>query len=241
MPTAEARVATDRADRYLAQLCGHLSRMSGMRHRPPTRHADGQPHDDGHRPPQVEHVDHSDTYGSIRFAGGLCTLHATSDALALHIDADDEDTLLRLQNGITGRLEKIGRRDQLTVTWRRPDEPEDPPGEAAGPIPASATGPARSRGHSKAIAMTVVGALVVAGHLGIFGAALAASAWTEWGVNAVLAIVLLKVVFMGGHVVLARFAIRRGKTVRLPWIQRHRRLASPAATSPAAETATINE
>ncbi|WP_159399856.1 hypothetical protein [Streptomyces griseochromogenes] len=89
--------------------------------------------------------------------------------------------------------------------------------------------------------MTVVGALVIAGHVGAFGAALAASAWTEWGVNAILAVVLLKVVFMGGHVVLARFAIRRGKTVRLPWMLRHRRPTSLAATPPAAETATIKE
>lgn len=240
MPTAEARVATDRAHRYLAQLCGHLSRMGGVRHRQPTRHAGGQPHDGGRRPPQVEHVDYSETYGTVRFAGGLCTLHATSGALTLRVDADDEDTLRRLKNGITGRLEKIGRRDELTVTWRRPEGPEDPAGEAAGPSPASEAGPVGSRGHGKAIAMTVVGALVVAGHLGIFGTALAASAWTEWGVNAVLAAVLLKVVFMGGHVVLARFAIRRGKTIRLPWM-RHRRLASRAAAPPAAETVTIKE
>ncbi|MEU6323882.1 DUF2218 domain-containing protein [Streptomyces sp. NPDC047009] len=189
----------------------------------------------------MEHVDYSDTYGTIRFTGGLCTLHAASDALTLRVDANDEDTLRRLQNGITDRLEKIGRRDGLTVTWRRPEGPEDPPGEAAGPIPPSKAGPNRARGHGKAIAMTVGGALVVAGHMGFFGAALAASAWTEWGVNAVLALVLLKVVFMGGHVLLARFAIRRGKTVRLPWTRRHPPTTPPTATQPGADTVTIKE
>jgi hypothetical protein len=215
MPTTEARVATSRAGRYLAQLCGHLSRMGGMRHRPPTRHVGGQTHDGGHRPPQVEHVDYSDTYGTVRFAGGLCTLHATSDTLTLRIDADDEDALRRIQNGVSARLEKIGRRDQLTVTWRRLDASDDPPGEAAGLVPASGAGPAKSRGHGKTIAMVAGGALVVAGHLGIFGAAPAASAWTKWGVNAVLAVVLLKVVFMGGHVVRARLPrSQRAKTDR---------------------------
>lgn len=216
MPTAEARVGTDRADRYLAQLCGHLGRMTETRHRRPARQAGGRPHDDGHRPPQVEHVDRSGRHGTVRFADGVCTLHATSDALVLRVDADDEDALRRLQNGVAGRLEKIGRRDRLTVTWSRPEATEAPPGEAAGP------GPGRFRGRGRAITLTVVGALVVAGHVGVFGAALAASAWTEWGVGTVLAVVLLKVVLMGGHLVLARFAVRRGRPVGLPRTRRHR-------------------
>jgi hypothetical protein len=187
----------------------------------------------------VEHVDHAEPYGTIRFADGVCTLHATSDALVLRIDAEDEDALRRLRDGISRRLEKIGRRDGLTVTWRRSEGLEAPPGEAAGPPPDAQAGPSRRRGHGKATAVTVVGALVVAGHVGAFGAAAAASAWTEWGVNAVLAVVLLKVVFMGGHVVLARLAVRRGKTAGL--LRRRRPPTPPPATPPAAETATITK
>lgn len=113
MPTAEAQVTTDRASRYLVQLCRHLGRMSRMRH-------------GGESPPAVEHVDRSDTTGTIRFTHGTCTLHATDDVLTLRIEADDEDSLRQLQQGIARRLGTIGRRDELTVHWRQLPAAEDP-------------------------------------------------------------------------------------------------------------------
>ncbi|MFJ8023615.1 DUF2218 domain-containing protein [Streptomyces sp. NPDC096311] len=215
MPTAEAHIPTERASRYLVQFCRHLGQMSRIRHQPPARHGSGD------MPPTVRDVDYSDTRGVIRFDEGQFTLQATSDTLSLRVDADDEDTLQRLQNGITARLEKIGRRDQLTVTWQRRQTPPGPPGEGAGPASAPETGTAKRPGRGTTIGLIAVGAVVVAVHLGLSGAALAASTWTGWAVNAVLAIILLKVVFVAVHVVLGRFAIRHGKSFRPRWTLRH--------------------
>ncbi|MER7810363.1 DUF2218 domain-containing protein [Streptomyces sp900116325] len=230
MPTAEAHIPTERASRYLVQFCRHLGQMSRMRHQPPARHGGGD------MPPTVQDVDYSDTCGVIRFKEGRFTLQATSDTLSLRVDADHEDTLQRLQNGITARLEKIGRRDQLTVTWQRCQTPPGPPGEAAGPVSAPETGTAKRPGRGRTIGLIAVGAVVVAVHLGLGGAALAASTWTGWAVNAVVAIILLKVVFVAVHVVLGRFAIRRGKSLRPRWTLRH----SPHKSIPAPpETADV--
>ncbi|MFF3446616.1 DUF2218 domain-containing protein [Streptomyces sp. NPDC002667] len=114
MPTAETRLATDRASRYLVQLCRHLGRMTHMSHRPP-----GGGHGEGGTQPEVRHVEFTDTHATVHFAEGLWTLDATADALTLRVDADDEDALRRLQDGIAARIEKIGRRDGLRAQWRR--------------------------------------------------------------------------------------------------------------------------
>lgn len=231
MPTAQAHIPTERASRYLVQFCRHLGQMSRMRHQPPARHGGGD------MPPTVQDVDYSDTYGVIRFDEGRFTLQATSDTLSLRVDADDEDAQQRLQNGITARLEKIGRRDGLTVTWQRCQTPPGPPGEGAGPASAAETGSAKRPGRGRTIGLMAVGAVVVAVHLGLGGAALAASSWTGWAVNAVVAIILLKVVFVAVHVVLGRFAIRRGTSFRLRWTSRHFPHKSMPATEQTAEVA----
>lgn len=57
------------------------------------------------------------TEGIIDFGWGRCTLNATADALTLHAEAGDPQHLQQIQDGITARLERIGRRDKLTVTW----------------------------------------------------------------------------------------------------------------------------
>lgn len=235
MTIAEARIPTVRASRYLDQLCRHLSQMAQTRHQPPIRHGGGD------KPPKIEHIDYSDTYGTIRFAQGLCTLRATSDELMLRLEADDEDTLQRLQNGIAGRIEKIGRRDGLAVTWTRPQvtqASDDPPGQegTAGPGAASGTRARRRRGIGQMIGLGGAGILVLAVHLGLFGTTLAGSAWVGWGINAVIGLVVLKVLFVAAHVALGRFGIRRGKAFMA---HRRRRLApGPAAPRGAAASAT---
>ncbi|MCH6471561.1 DUF2218 domain-containing protein [Sinomonas terrae] len=108
MPTSEARIATDRASRYLVQLCSHLGLMGRLQHRPLLHHGGGMP-------PEVQQVDYTDTSGTVRLLGGTWALEATGDALMLRVDADDDVTLERLQAGIATRLEKIGRRDGLSV------------------------------------------------------------------------------------------------------------------------------
>ncbi|WP_234543981.1 DUF2218 domain-containing protein [Streptomyces shenzhenensis] len=135
-------------------------------------------------------------------------MRATADMLMLSVEADDEDTLWQLQNGIAGRIEKTGRRDRLRVTWRPLQAPEDAPGEAAVTAHVPDAGAGKRRGLGKAAGLGAVVLVAVALHLGLGGAVPAASPWTSWGVNAILVIVLVKLLFVGGHVILGRAGIR---------------------------------
>ncbi|MGH3594199.1 MAG: DUF2218 domain-containing protein [Pseudonocardiaceae bacterium] len=58
-----------------------------------------------------------------------CTMAATAHLLRLRIEAGDEPDLQRLQDIITRNIERFGRREQLTVTWR-PLQPVGLPGHA---------------------------------------------------------------------------------------------------------------
>ncbi len=108
MPNAQTRVPTDRAGRYLAQLCQHLNQISGH-----TRH--GGPADGGG--PQVLRVEWSDSHGVIEFTAGKCTLNASSDELTITLAAVDTEELHQMQHMFSARLETIGRRDNMVVTW----------------------------------------------------------------------------------------------------------------------------
>jgi hypothetical protein len=207
MPTAEARVPTDRAGRYLVQLCRHASRVGQHRGHRPHPHGGG-----GGAPFEVRHVAWSDTVGTVRFGRGRCVLHATEEALLLVVDADDEGSLQWLTEGISSRLEAMGRRDQLAVDWRRPDSA---PGLGSGATsgatgaPISTSAACRRRGLSSTL-LTGVVVLVIVVHLGLLGGALAASAWARWASDIVLAVVALKVIVVSVHLLLGRLALRRG-------------------------------
>ena len=106
MPVSHARVRTGRAPRYLTQLREHTSRMRTITHR--QRHA----------APMPQPAESSGTGSVIDFGWGRCTLQATGDALLLTAEADDPRQLQRLEDALTARLQQIGRRDRLTVTWQ---------------------------------------------------------------------------------------------------------------------------
>jgi hypothetical protein len=106
VPTAQTRIPTDRAGRYLVQLCQHLNQISG--------HAR---HGAGGGPPPIRRVEWSDSHGVIEFASGQCTLDATGDALTIDLAAADTDELREMQQTLAARLKTIGRRDNLVVTW----------------------------------------------------------------------------------------------------------------------------
>lgn len=76
----------------------------------------GHGHDDGALS-MPRHAEWSDTDGVIDFGWGRCTLHATGEGLVLQAEADNQQQLRRIQDAITARLERIGRRDRLAVTW----------------------------------------------------------------------------------------------------------------------------
>ncbi|MEU6141126.1 DUF2218 domain-containing protein [Streptomyces sp. NPDC047081] len=196
MPTAEARVETERASRYLGQLCRHTQQMG--------RHPHYGQGGGSHRFPQVHDADWSDTHGTVRMSLGQWTLQATPDALVLRIEAANQADLQQMRDLITARVEKIGRRDRLTVAWQ--------PTESPGTIPdtsgrADASHPKR-RGHFGGATRrwtlgTVLGVVVlmVAAHLVLGGSLLAATRWWGWGAGAVVvAIILAKVIGMVGYV-----------------------------------------
>jgi hypothetical protein len=119
MPIVEANIKTEHAARYLARLCGHAGKMgtAGRRlgHRRPSRaHADAAP--------EVRRVQCSGTEGTVRLSWGQWTMRALPGLLAVRAEATDEESLQRIQDLLTARLQKFGRREHLTVTWRRPAE-----------------------------------------------------------------------------------------------------------------------
>ncbi|WP_189844462.1 DUF2218 domain-containing protein [Streptomyces umbrinus] len=199
MPTAEARVETDRASRYLVQLCRHAQQMGRHTHYRPRAHGGG----DTHRPPEVHDVEWSNTRGTVRLSLGQWTLEATPEALVLRAEAATEENLLRMQDLIAGRLEKIGRRDHLAADWQRIEgSPADPDagGRTEG-LPSQQkpghTGSTSRRWTLKAV-VGAVGLMVLA-HLVLGGSVLAASRWLGWGAGALaLAVVIVKAIGMGG-------------------------------------------
>lgn len=138
MLTAEAIVETDRAGRYLTQLCRHAGQMRAhVGHRP-----------GGHEPPEVEDVELSGDRGVLTLAIGRCVMEAGPAALTLTAEAEDEESLARIKSLITARLEKIGRRDGLQVRWGTEE-------------------PVRRRGRRNWILLGVLGVLALALHFGL--------------------------------------------------------------------------
>jgi hypothetical protein len=109
MLTAEALVETPHPARYLAQLGRHAGKMS--EHRP-------RAHGGGGTQPQVTEAEWSETAGTVSLSWGRWSMQALPGTLRLRAEAADEESLRRIQELITARLEKIGRRDQLTVRWQ---------------------------------------------------------------------------------------------------------------------------
>lgn len=123
MLTAEAVIATEHPERYLARLGKHAAKMgSGLGHRP-RAHASGQ------QPPQVRHAEWSATTGTVQLNWGGWTMQASPGVLRLRAEAADETSLRRIQDMLTTRLEKFGRREHLIVTWQ---PGSGPPGTSGG-------------------------------------------------------------------------------------------------------------
>ena len=68
----------------------------------------------------------SDTHGMLVLSWGRCTMQAGPGLLTLHAEAPNPGSLARIQDLVAGRLEKFGRREQLTVAWQ--------PVQAPGPV-----------------------------------------------------------------------------------------------------------
>jgi hypothetical protein len=98
-------------------LCEHASKMGKRRLHRPRSHADGG------EPPQVRHAEWSAIDGTVTLNWGQWTMHAAPGTLTLRAEAGNEENLKRLQDLLTARLEKIGRRDRLAVNWQEAETP----------------------------------------------------------------------------------------------------------------------
>jgi hypothetical protein len=112
MPASLARIDTPRAGRYLSQLCEHLGHMLQR----PGRHGAGSGHDG---PPPVLDIDRTDDQAVITFAWGSCTLRATDSALLVRVEATDDAALGQAEALLAHRIQTIGHRELLTITWQR--------------------------------------------------------------------------------------------------------------------------
>lgn len=96
MLSATALVATDTPERYVKQLLSHLGRKMA-----------------------VEDVAGDPDAQRLVFAYGSGVLRAAGDALELIAQAEDEESLERVQDVLARHLVRFGRRNELVVTWQR--------------------------------------------------------------------------------------------------------------------------
>jgi hypothetical protein len=191
MPRAEACVPTDRAARYLDQLCSHLDAMQHMRRLPAGGHARAGM-------PRVEYVAKKDGRAEIRFADGSWDLEAVDGALVLRVEADGAAALERLKAAIAARIEKVGRRDGLAVVWSSPESPHDDHGNGAGGAGAAPRRPGR-RPWRRRIGWFALAALAVAIHLGLIGALLGGGRWKDVAAETIIAVIAVKLVLLALH------------------------------------------
>jgi hypothetical protein len=122
MPAAQASIRTPNAAVYLTRLCGHAGKMAtAVRHlhRPrPNRHAGP--------PPRFSAIHQTDDQAVITLDRGQFTLRAQPGQLTIHVQADDQASLQRIQDLLTTRLHTISRREPLTITWQPAPDQEDP-------------------------------------------------------------------------------------------------------------------
>jgi hypothetical protein len=198
MPIVDAEVPTDRASRYLVQLCKHFSNKG--------RHLGHRPrlHGPGDAPPVTEaeaarmQVEWTDRDGYVDFGFGLVTLQAIPTALILRAQAPDQMGLQRVVDVVDAHLGRYSRRDPLTVRWQREQSPEVPGDESAGGTASGREGVAAWRGgHRRVAVLAGVVVVAVAVHVGLGGWLLASSHWTGTAVGIVLAVVLVKVGAVG--------------------------------------------
>ena len=111
MVATEAHVETERASRYLAQLCRHFSNLR--------RHDSRRGGDHAYARPDVQaQVEWSETHGIVSFGWGRCTMQADPEALKLRAEAPDDESLQRVEDLVGEHVERFGERDGLKVTWK---------------------------------------------------------------------------------------------------------------------------
>jgi uncharacterized protein len=97
MPVIEGYADTVRAARYVERLGGHF----------------------GHQPGGMKVLSKAPGERVVDLGGATWTLRAEETRLELRVEADDPGVLRRFSARVTERIEKLGRRDNLTVHWQQ--------------------------------------------------------------------------------------------------------------------------
>ncbi|GLZ76096.1 hypothetical protein Afil01_09030 [Actinorhabdospora filicis] len=93
MPSSTAVVATDRAGRYIKQLCTHFAKKADS--------------------------EFDDTSGRTVFEFGVCDYRAEDGVLHLTVTGETEELLGRTEYVVADHLTRFGSRDGLSVVWAR--------------------------------------------------------------------------------------------------------------------------
>jgi hypothetical protein len=95
MPSSNARIATANASRYLQQVCKHWSHKFAVKFTPER--------------------------GRVPFAEDrICEFEAEPQALLMHLEAPDDESLMRLQGVVVDHVKRFAFREELEeVAWAR--------------------------------------------------------------------------------------------------------------------------
>lgn len=87
-----ATLETDKADRLMKALCNHFSRKTNARY-------------EGNK-------------GYIEFGDGKCELTATPSTLMLKVEAENADSLARVERVVVNHLLRFTPDEEIQVDWR---------------------------------------------------------------------------------------------------------------------------
>ncbi|KRB13835.1 2,4-dihydroxyhept-2-ene-1,7-dioic acid aldolase [Mesorhizobium sp. Root695] len=92
MPTSRADVTTERASRYLQQLCKHWAHKFAVEFDP--------------------------THGTIDLSMGRIVLDAYASALHVVVRTDEGGSLQRLESVVADHIKRFAFREELTFEWK---------------------------------------------------------------------------------------------------------------------------
>lgn len=128
MLTADGKIETERASKYLVQLCrhlshpgGHLAKLAGHHMTAALRHRGGMDHGEVAALAGHTKVEWTPDRGVITFGWrARCELLAQDGSLVLRLEAEDTAGLQRAQEAISRNVERLGQREELRLSWNPP-------------------------------------------------------------------------------------------------------------------------
>lgn len=111
MIRSAARLESDRAGRYLVQLCKHFA------HKVPARYEPAPPARGGKRH-GAEGAEADSLAGTVDFPWGVCRLLSRPGSLEMTCEAAEPEALRRIEHVVTDHVERFAWRDKPRLDWR---------------------------------------------------------------------------------------------------------------------------